>query len=396
MGPSKHVILAASLMACITSRVMGDVATRPHYDNAFVGDVTLVNELVAANRANRAGLVTWQGTAAIQTTTRTEAGILTTDSSVDFAEDIASGQTRWNWTDARQRSHTDGQTDATGTESLFQSGMRKKGLSYTLGPFHTGKLETHNLIVAPARGVPNLYGEEFDPALFLTEHGSDLTAWLEAQATKAGRPGVVQTVVTRDGPAVIVDVPGSNSTDYRLEFDLSKGGSLVRIYNKGPSSTEDWHFSITKVGEVWVPSKVSISHQTNAGFAPNDFSRTIDFAVNRVNEPLPSGSFSFEAMGVKAGDLVHDNTMGLRYEYQTEASVGIALPANLGSEVPESTSSTPGAARSAEATNRPATFGHLPEAASSGRPNWWWVGISAALVVVVAAGWMWPRRHARQ
>ncbi len=282
------------------------------------GDAELLRAVAMKNKANNEAILTWKGNVIIHDSTkRTDGYDREVERKASFAFGRVEDAVRWCMETSAVR-FIDGGKSVPDPEAGYYGGMLKDDRYYTYKIYKKEKrYKSHHLVILDkkrARG--EMFALNFDPTYFLKDHGEDIPQRLMFLYKKANAPKLHDWFVTRDGNLVTVETR-SDGTVNRYVFDLSKGGSMVSYYGKDANDEEKWTYDFEQKGGVWVLKAVDQTHEYGMSADVKVCSwKRIEWIENIVNESLDPDEFSFDKLGVKPGDWVHDTFSGVVFRYK--------------------------------------------------------------------------------
>jgi len=296
---------------------------------AIQGDVELLRLVARGQRANLGRICTWQGEAVLVNAWYegdSNNPSMQIKRSATFVCDLESPANRSAVTvleapSARSFTAPPGHDAAKyRRESHYTtSSMVKNQTLYQLRIPRFAADMPHRLRITSTReagGVQNT-PERFDPKWYLTIRGRDVHELLMSYYSNADHPDLTASV-RRKGDIITLECPLKGSVT-RYEFDLSQGCNLVSFAQNLPQRhREDWTFRYEQVSGVFVPRDVqvdSISFPDGDTETRRHSSRRVSFLKNTVNEPIPTSQFELERLGLKEGDIVTDERIGVDYRY---------------------------------------------------------------------------------
>jgi hypothetical protein len=294
------------------------------------GDLELLKFTAMTHKDNRARIHTWQGHAQIETSQRDANGVMMKQtSSAVFLIDHNQEAKRWKWTPIESWIRMEDKL-VLDKRSIAEEGkneMAKGDAFYVYAPgYKTKEGETRNALVIWPEGKGKArkqsYYDSFDPMWYLTGHMTkctdDLPERLMFYYREANNPELSEGTVTRDGDLVVLEVRSDDLLN-RHEFDLSKGGNVVKYYAESPlEGTELREWTYEQKEGVWIPKTFALEIKEWQSPDSRDITsriRKVTFVENTLNRPIPASEFSLEKLGVKVGDRVTDRIMGLSYVY---------------------------------------------------------------------------------
>jgi hypothetical protein len=170
-------------------------------------------------------------------------------------------------------------------------------------------------------GAKKIGSNGFDPRYFLNNDGSgNLYERLMFLYDNADNPKLTERHIKQEGNHVIMTLERTEERGThrkRHVFDLSAGGNLIEYYSLGPTYEKKCEYEYEKKAGVWILRlfKKWDKAQHEGGILRS--TRTVKWSNSVVNEPPGENEFTIEKLGVKPGDYIQDNKIGLMYEYRT-------------------------------------------------------------------------------
>jgi len=311
---SRVVLLTFAVAICLISPAKAGVE----------GDVELLKLTAMAHKDNRERICTWQGYVEIEQTYKDVNGVmLQQKAGTPFLLDRKQDAIRWKWIPEQRLARKQGQLVPDGEWLETVSSMTKDDAFYNYSHAITTVMgQKLNTLVIWPRAKARRYStaECFNPMWYLTGHMTkctdDLAERLMFFYRQAKNPNFSDVSVTRDGNLVILEV-GDEILLNHHEFDLSKGGNIVKYYAKSEKGTELRRWTYGQKDGVWVPKTFVFEHRLNSPRRDGITARIrkVTFVEHTLNRPIPASEFSLEKLGVKVGDRVTDRIMGLSYVY---------------------------------------------------------------------------------
>jgi len=313
-GPCFVVGLACASIALLGQPVSALAAVH--------GDAELLRAVAMQNKANNEAILTWKGNVIIHDSAkRTDGYDREVERKASFAFGRVEDAVRWCMDTSVVRCIVEGKS-VPDPEAGYYGGMLKDDRYYNYKIYEKEKpYKWHHLVIFDKkRATGEMFALNFDPTYFLKHHGADIPERLMFLYKEANNPKLHDWSVTRDGNLVTVETRPDGNVN-RYVFDLSKGGSMVSYYGKDAKDEEKWTYDFEKKGEVWVLKAVDQTHEyaMSAGVKVSSRKR-VEWIDNIVNESLDPDEFTFDKLGVKPGDLVHDTLSGVVFRYKEESS----------------------------------------------------------------------------
>ncbi len=293
------------------------------------GDPELLRMTAMAQKNNRERIDTWQGSSQVEVIYEDSNGVTLHEKSLsDFVFGRQQEATRWKWNLEERYIREEGQLvldDSAWTKEISNK-MTKKDAFYVCEPaFTTKEGERRNtLVIWPVRKARRkVYSYSFDPMWYLTgpmtAGGDDLTEMLMAFYQRANNPEFAPghtLKVMRDSNLIVFETRNEGIVN-RHEFDLSKGGNVVKYYGESNTGNELREWTYEQKDGVWIPKTFTLNINNNTS-QPGVLSkriRKVTFVENTLNHPVDPSEFSLEKLGVRVGMRVSDQKMGLFYLY---------------------------------------------------------------------------------
>jgi len=287
------------------------------------GDVELLKTVALRHKANFESILTWKGEAFEErrSTKKEDNYDYMLNSKLTFVYDQLQNAVRWNREPQEYRSEYKGESFS-GTFSRYNSAMITEQASYTYrksGTDENGN-ETYRVIInEPYRGIRDSGRNGIDPRYFFNNEGRhDLYKRLIFLYENADNPKLTERHVKREGDHVIMTLEKTVEGGIRTErqvFDLSAGGNLIEFYNSGPTYENHSEYEYEEKSGVWILKsykKRNITHHEDGTLRST---RTMKWSNSVVNVPFEEDEFTLEKLGVKPGDYIQDNKIGMMYKY---------------------------------------------------------------------------------
>lgn len=285
------------------------------------GDLELLRLVANGYKANFEKIETWQGKASIDFERLPNGAVSDTNfknikrrNSVEFLYDADRDAARWYWNKLEGKV-TGGKSQT--EEPYFASGMVKKQQLYTLFPVSpTSPRPPGNVSIMPKSSYRGHLGwnGKFHPAYYFQCVERDWHKRLIFYYENADHPDMSRGKVERKGNIVTFEVISrtSGAINYH-EFDLSKGGCLVKYLAKDSIITETWDFEYEQVDDVFVPKKVT--HENIDSNKSRTSKRIVVFTQNILNKPIDPREFELDKLQLQSGDKVQDWVTGIKWRY---------------------------------------------------------------------------------
>ena len=289
------------------------------------GDAELLKLTATTHKDNRERIHTWQGSAQVEVTYKDANGLMLEQKvSVPFLFDNKQDAIRWKWISQQHLVRKQGQLVSYRERLETTNAMTKGDGFYNYAPRITKRdgERLSALVIWPRARARELSETDcFHPMWYLTGHMTkctdDLAERLMYLHRKANTRGFSSNVtVTRDGDVVILELHSEVVLNH-FEFDLFKGGNIVKYYGKGKTATELREWTYEEKDRIWVVNTFALDIQYNSpqSLGITHRIRKVTFVENTLNRPIPPSEFSLEKLGVKVGDRVTDRIRGLSYIY---------------------------------------------------------------------------------
>lgn len=314
------ILLMFTVTGCAVSAARGELE----------GDIELLKLVATTHKNNRESIHTWQGSAKSETIYRDSNGVLVHEkNSATFLLDTKKDAIRCKWIEEERLGRIEGRLVSDRRDLETINTMRKGAGYYKYAHGYTlnDGTKLNSLVIWPGyKARREAYGSGFDPMRYMTGHitkcTDDLAERLMYYYRRASSFKSTSVKVSREGNVVTLEVQGEVALNHH-EFDLSKGGNIVKYYGESDGGTELREWTYEQKDGVWVLQTFSKDLKWNepqpshlGGFT-NEIGK-VTFADNTVNRPMPASEFSLEALGVKVGDRVTDQVKGIAYVYGVE------------------------------------------------------------------------------
>lgn len=323
---SRVVLLTFAVATCATSPANAGLKLK--------GDAELLKLTAMAHENNRERIHTWQGSAQVEVTYEDANGLMLEQKvSAPFLFDNKQDAIRWKWIPQQHLVRKQGQLVSANQERLETvNAMTKGDAFYHYAPRFTERDgERSSALVIWPRARARKFSETdcIHPMWYQTGHMTkctdDLSERLMYLYRKANSRGFSSNVtVTRDGDVMILELQSEVVLNH-FEFDLSKGGNIVKYYGKGKTATEHREWTYEEKNGIWVVNTFALDIQYNSpqSLGITQRFRKVTFVDNTLNRPIPPSEFSLEKLGVKVGDPVTDRIRGLSYLYRGTANLSL-------------------------------------------------------------------------
>lgn len=296
----------------------------PCLSGGIKGDKELLKTVALSHKANFESILTWKGEAFEErrSTKKVDNYDYMLDSKLSFSYDQLQNAVRWNREPQEYHLEYKGESFSDDTFFEYNSAMITEKASYTYrmsGTDENGNKTFRVIIDEPYKGVRKIGNKGFDPQYFFSDAGNNnIYKRLMFLYENADNPKLTERHVKREGDLVIMTLEKTVEGGIRTErqvFDLSAGGNLVEFYNSGPTYENHREYEFEEKSGVWILKsykKLNITHHEDG---PRRSTRTIKWSNSVVNVPLEEDEFTMEKLGVKPGDYIQDNKIGMMYKY---------------------------------------------------------------------------------
>jgi hypothetical protein len=293
----------------------------------FQGDKELLKQVALQYKANRESIRTWTGKADLtltqMKTVRGNPVNVRVNCAVTFACDVAAGKSMF----LTRRLGGEGPPGGALTPGHDVWG----GLTTPEGHFKISAWEGEKdarVGIGP-RSRPTLsispntsrrrgdFGSEFDPFWYLEDSGMDIHGRLMGQYELWGHKDVAAAnniSVSRENDLVTFVIDRPDILMNRYVFDLARGANVIESEGKDSAVHARLTRTYIKSAGVWVPVSSHYSQTQRADGVTDECHVT--WVENIINGPVDPGSFTLEALGVKAGDQVNDKRAASSYRYK--------------------------------------------------------------------------------
>ncbi len=299
----------------------------------FEDDVELLKVTALAQRDNIKRIATWEGSSSVEESNEDAKGVTIREASVfHFIYSRDHQATRWEWRGqsryVRKGLTVGGRPVDPNWWSNWANEMRKGDgfYKYELGRITKEGQKGGTLVIWPSRKAEEgVYAYSFDPMWYLKGRvtaGADdladlLMEYYEQSSDQSFRESDCTLKVNRDADLVIFETRGKDVLN-RFVFDLSKGGSPIKVLIESSVGTQTREWTCEQRGDVWIPKSFTYTSQWLQP-RPNGetkLTRKVTFTENVLNRPVAAAEFSLAKLGVKIGDPVSDHRRGVFYHYQ--------------------------------------------------------------------------------
>lgn len=309
----------------------------PCLSGGIKGDKELLKTVALKHKANFESILTWKGEAFEERTStkKVDNYDFMLNSKLTFAYDQLQNAIRWNREPQEYHSEYKGESFSD-TFFVYNSAIITEKASYTYrksGTDENGN-ETYRVIInEPYRGIRDSGRNGIDPRYFYNNDGSqDLYKRLIFLYENADNPKLTERHIKREGDHVIMTLEKTVEGGIRTKrevFDLSAGGNLIEYYSSGPTYENHCEYEYEEKSGVWILKsykKRNITHHEDGTLRST---RTIKWSNSVVNVPLEEDEFTLEKLGVKPGDYIQDNKIGIMYKYGID-NIDLGMPDMLG------------------------------------------------------------------
>ena len=289
------------------------------------GNTELLKIVALKHKSNFESILTWKGEAFEErTSTQGDTYNYMLKSKFTLAYDQLHNAVRWNMVPQEHHAEKNG-VRFKPSMSRYNSGMITDQASYTYRCSGTGAKgnEIYRVIIAgPERGVKEAAHSGLDPRYFYNDAGTiDIYSRLMFLYEQANNPKLTERHVKQEGNHVIMTLEKkTNEGGIRTEryvFDLSAGGNVVEFYNSGPNYENHRKYEYEEKSGVWVLKSYKKWNTTyhKGNKEPLKSTRTITWNNSVVNVPFEEDEFTLAKMGVRIGDDIQDERLGVMYKY---------------------------------------------------------------------------------
>lgn len=294
------------------------------------GDPNLLKMTEMAQKNNTERIETWQGSSQVEVIYEDSNGVMLKEiHKYDFLFSNKEEATRWKCIVQERYVRKEDKLTLDDSDWIkdVTNEMRKDDAFYVCKPGYITKEgeKGNTLVILPSnRAEEGVYSYSFDPMWYLkgpitTGDVDDLEKTLMFFYRKANDPNFAPRntlEVKRDDNLVIFETRLENIIN-RYEFDLSKGGSIVKYYGESNNDTELREWTYEEKNGVWIPKTFMLNFKCKT---PRANGRTksimkVTFVENTLNQPIPPSEFSLEKLGVTIGTRVSDRKRGFFYLY---------------------------------------------------------------------------------
>jgi hypothetical protein len=323
------------------------------------GDAELLKVVALKHKSNFEALLTWKGEAFEErTSTQGDTYNYMLKSKFTLAYNQLQNAVRWNMEPQEYHAENNG-VRFKSSMSRYNSGLITDQASYTYrcsGTDAKGNEIYRVIIAGPERGVKEAAHSGLDPRYFYNDAGTiDIYSRLMFLYEQANNPKLTERHVKREGNHVIMtlekktDEGGTRTQKY--VFDLSAGGNVVEFYNSGLNYENHRKYEYEEKSGVWVLKSYKKWNTTyhNGNKEPLKSTRTITWNNSVVNIPFEEDEFTLAKMGVRVGDDIQDERLGMLYKYggvvaevppKPQTLIGKQLPQTDGFGIPLTPDST--------------------------------------------------------
>ena len=295
----------------------------PCLSGGIKGDKELLKTVALMHKANFDSILTWKGEAIEErrSSKKEDNYDFMLKSKATFAYDQLQNSVRWNREPQEYHSKYKGESYSH-TSFRYNSAIITDNSSYTyrMSGEDTNGNETYRVILdEPYKGVQRIGNKGFDPRYFFNYDGSyDFYKHLIFLYENADNPKMAERHVKREGDLVIMTLEKTVENGIRTKkdvFDLSAGGNLIECYSSGPTYENHREYEYEERSGVWVLKSYKQSNITHHEDGDLKSTRVINWSNSVVNVPFEEDEFTIEKLGVKPGDYIQDNKIGIMYNY---------------------------------------------------------------------------------
>ena len=304
----------------------------PCLSGGIKGDAELLKTVALMHKANFESILTWKSEAFEERrSTQGDTYEYMLKSKCTLAYDQLKNASRWNREPQEHHTEKNGVIFDAGN-TTYNSAMIKDQTSYTYrcsGTDAKGN-DAYRVIIAGAERMSRQPTNEcLDPRYFYNDAGNNhIYSRLMFLYENANNPKLTERHVKREGDHVIMTLEKTDEGGTRTEryvFDLSAGGNVVEFYNSGPTYENHRKYEYEKKSGVWVLKSYkkwnTTHHKDNK--EPLRSTRTITWSNSVVNVPFEEDEFTLAKMGVRTGDDIQDERLGMMYKYGGEDMLDI-------------------------------------------------------------------------
>jgi hypothetical protein len=314
----------------------------PCLSGGIKGDRELLKTVAQKHKANFESILTWKGEAFEErrSTKKVDNYSYMLKSKITFVYDRSRYASRWNREPQEFHAEVNGESFS-GTFAKYNSAMitRKAACTYRKSGTDQYGNDTFRVIVyEPRDGVRKIGNQGFDPRYFFNNAGRyDLYEHLMLLYENADNPKLTERHVKRQGDHVIMTLEKVVEDGIRTEkqvYDLSAGGNMVEFYNSGPTCENHREYEYEEKSGVWIMKsykRLNITHHEDGILRST---RTVRWSNSVVNVPFEEDEFTLAKLGLRPGDLIQANQIGVMYEYGVDdVNLDMLVPDNMHDEV---------------------------------------------------------------
>jgi hypothetical protein len=288
------------------------------------GDPELFKLTAMTHKHNREQILSWKGFVHKEDAHSDANGITHQEkSSIPFLFDKEQNAVRWKLTQDEVLEKKECGLIAPDRPLGFISGIIRGEAYYKYWPSRTTQAgeRKNSLVIWPRTTVKEAsYTETFHPMWYLTGHMTrgldDMVERLMFFYRDLTNPALSNATITRKGDLVILVLVGrEGELVNKSEFDLSKGGNIIKYCTEYKRNMELRQWTYEQIEGIWITKTFTFEHRTPDVDHQTRRTMKVIFSDNRLNEAISPSEFMVEKLGIHIGDPVTDRIMNQYYRY---------------------------------------------------------------------------------
>jgi len=288
----------------------------------------LLQEVAQARETNLAKISSWQGQAVVERKRGDTEGNYKTHTyeQAYFASDNSSKSKRWivkvhnaDYIHDAAPFYAGTWDDRDNPETYASILSENHRYQFNPSTLHPDGSWTNQLVIQERTSLhPNSGRERFEPFYFLNDRRGNavnhfVKIWKDEEKRKSYPLG--SQTVTRQEDIVTWNrqYPGGQTSQY--EFDLSKGGNLVRFVLDKSQEKVEVEWTLDADAQVWLPYTYERKLHTTSRGKELFRGEKVTFLKSNINDVLDEKDFQMERIGVQPGTQVADYVTGIVYKY---------------------------------------------------------------------------------
>lgn len=281
------------------------------------GNAELLKILSEQNKTNFEAIITWKGKGVEEY--KANAGNYTHHeiNNFIFAYDSSIKATRWNKQRVKYSNKSNGKSFPDIYDGYY-SKMGKQNDIYEYGlPGGMDERKARSLVITNQRQRCDT--TELDPRFFYYEPGGGpFYESLMLMYKEANNPKLLgEWYVTKNNNLVTLKARLNKYNGMiQYVFDLSAGGNIIEYCNKTSAGEDVRKYEYEEISGVWVLKSYAWNNISPRKDGKDlHSSKKVLWTNEIVNMPLKEDEFTIQKLGVKPGDIIHDNRIGMQYSF---------------------------------------------------------------------------------